>query len=91
MAKKYGYDDFLAVLDYLQDQGNVFVSGINGRSADPNSYMTIVDPKSLINTIHSSDIPDDLWLATANFFETAPNWSPTVKITALLIKGVVSR
>lgn len=85
------YEDFLGVLDYLQNQGDVFVSGIDGRSTHANAYMTIVDPMALFRAIESSGIPESLWLATSNFFETTPNWSPTVLITASLIKGFVAR
>lgn len=87
---KYEYSDFLGVLDYLQDQGDVFVSGIDGRSADLNSYMTIVDPKSLRRAIESSNIHTDLWSAVVKFIQTTPNWSPTVLTTAALVNNILS-
>lgn len=85
---KYRYDDFLGVLEYLQERRDVFISGVDGRPTDPNSYMTVVEPPALRRAIEdsSSGISNGLWDATADFFESAPNWSPILKITAGLIK-----
>ena len=80
------YEDFLGVLDYLQGQGDVFVSGHDGRPTHRDAYMTIVDPAALSRAIDSSDIPEDLWIDTAEFLKLAPNGSPTVVFTASLIK-----
>lgn len=88
MANKFRYKDFVCVLDYLQGKKDVFVSGIDGRSADPLSYMTVVQPRSLIQAIESSNIPKSRWLDAAKFVETSSSGVgfPIIEITALLIK-----
>lgn len=46
MNKTYSFDDILEVEQSL-NEANVFINGISGRPAHPDSYMTIADFGSL--------------------------------------------
>ena len=76
--------------EYLQDN-NVFVSGINGRPAHSDSYMTVVDYSNLDKCFEKAIFTTDEWYEAIAYWLENINMQPPLKIVAKTVQRKIEK
>lgn len=83
-----------AMLDLFQS-GHAFVNGINGRSAHPDSYMTVLDydkARSVFDIINAEySIENSEWVEFADYFINHVNRQPITTLLGMHIKRLLTQ
>lgn len=82
--------DVFEFLDYLQNKGNIFVNGIDGRSQHMESYMCVIDYNALKDAVLEvkDQINDTQWEEIHSWLSGTAYLSPINQLASLWIARI---